>query len=307
MITDAGGPWTSSTWSGWPRSACAGDELVGLRLRAGEHGIAHGRPREPRLAEQRRAPRAGGQLPRVDDLDRRAGRGEQRPRCAARASPAGEKSVATSGRRNGVGAGGAATDEHVARRVAQDRRSRRCRAGTARCRCGRACRRRSARRARSRATCATTSPGGPTRSTSSTLMPRACELLRRARRAASLLRRAPPPRPRRAARASRCRRSSIGASSACAWTRRSFALCSCASAAARSSACSLGTERSTPTTIVVKRHLSQLERRAFRGVVIDAWTLPFHTSRSDPRRRGRPCRAGRRAVRGPRRRSACRS
>ena len=56
------------------RVAVLGDELVGLGLRGGEHGVAHGRPREPRLAEQRRAPRAGGELPGMDDLNRRVGR-----------------------------------------------------------------------------------------------------------------------------------------------------------------------------------------------------------------------------------------
>ena len=56
-----------------PRRAC---RPASARRR--EHGVAHGRPREPRLAEQRRAPRAGGELPRVDDVDRHARRRDER-------------------------------------------------------------------------------------------------------------------------------------------------------------------------------------------------------------------------------------
>ena len=53
-----------------------GLELGRLRLHARQHGVAHGVPGEACLAEEGRAPRARGQLPRVDHLDVNVRRGQ---------------------------------------------------------------------------------------------------------------------------------------------------------------------------------------------------------------------------------------
>ena len=54
------------------------DQLGDLGLRTRDDCIAHRRPREPRLPEQRGSPRTGGQLPRVHDCERRLGCADQR-------------------------------------------------------------------------------------------------------------------------------------------------------------------------------------------------------------------------------------
>ena len=57
-----------STASARKKGANRHARAVRQRRRGDQHGVAHRRPREPRLPEERRTPRARGELPRMHDL-----------------------------------------------------------------------------------------------------------------------------------------------------------------------------------------------------------------------------------------------